>query len=72
MGMIAQSDAGSKFYVDMEHWDVFEEGADGVFVLKRVDGRKERIAIDAFPDGAQLLFGNQHRIWDYVRQQNAN
>ena len=67
MSMIAKSDAGSKFYVDMEHGDVFEEGADGVFVLKRVDGRKERIAIDAIPDGAQLLFGDAHRIWDYVR-----
>ena len=67
MGLIAKSDAGSKFYVDMEHGDVFEEGADGVFVLKRIDGRKERIAIDAIPDGAQLLFGDAHRIWDYVR-----
>lgn len=67
MGLIAKSDAGSKFYVDMEHGDVFEEGADGVFVLKRIDGRKERIAIDAIPDGAQLLFGDQHRIWEYVR-----
>lgn len=67
MSMIAKSDAGSKFYVDMEHGDVFEEGADGLFVLKRVDGRKERIAIDAIPDGAQLLFGDAHRIWDYVR-----
>ena len=62
MSMIAKSDAGSKFYVDMEHGDVFEEGADGVFVLKRVDGRKERIAIDAIPDSAQLLYGNAHRI----------
>lgn len=51
MNMIARSDAGSRFYVDMEHGDVFEEGADGVFVLKRIDGRKERIAIDAIPDG---------------------
>lgn len=67
MGLIAKSDAGSKFYVDMEHGDVFEEGADGLFVLKRIDGRKERIAIDAIPDGAQLLFGDQHRIWEYVR-----
>ena len=67
MSMIAKSDAGSKFYVDMEHGDVFEEGADGVFVLKRIDGRRERIAIDAIPDGAQLLFGDAHRIWDYVR-----
>ena len=67
MGLIAKSDAGSKFYVDMEHGDVFEEGADGVFVLKRIDGRKEWIAIDAIPDGAQLLFGDQHRIWEYVR-----
>ena len=67
MGLIAKSDAGSKFYVDMEHGDVFEEGADGVFVLKRIDGRRERIAIDAIPDGAQLLFGDQHRIWEYVR-----
>ena len=67
MGLIAKSDAGSKFYVDMEHGDVFEEGADGVFVLKRIDGRRERIAIDALPDSAQLLYGNVHRIWDYVR-----
>ena len=49
MSMIAKSNAGSKFYVDMEHGDVFEEGADGVFVLKRVNGKKERIAIDALP-----------------------
>ena len=67
MSMIAKSNAGSKFYVDMEHGDVFEEGADCVFVLKRIDGRRERIAIDAIPDGAQLLFGDAHRIWDYVR-----
>ena len=67
MSMIAKSNAGSKFYVDMEHGDVFEEGADGVFVLKRIDGRRERIAIDAIPDGAQLLFGDQHRIWEHVR-----
>ena len=67
MGMFVKTNAGSKFYVDMEHGDVFEEGADGLFVLKRVDGEKERIAIDAIPDGAQLLFGDAHRIWDYVR-----
>ena len=67
MGMFVKTNAGSKFYVDMEHGDVFEEGAAGVFVLKRVDGEKERIAIDAIPDGAQLLFGDAHRIWDYVR-----
>ena len=67
MGMFVKTNAGSKFYVDMEHGDVFEEGADGLFVLKRIDGRRERIAIDAIPDGAQLLFGDAHRIWDYVR-----
>lgn len=67
MGMFVKTNAGSKFYVDMEHGNVFEEGADGVFVLKRIDGRRERIAIDAIPDGAQLLFGDAHRIWDYVR-----
>ena len=67
MGLFQQNSTGSKFYVDMEHGDVFADGADGVFVLKRVDGRKERIAIDAIPDGAQLLFGDAHRIWDYVR-----
>ena len=67
MGMFVKGNAGSRFYVDMEHGDVFEEGADGVFVLKRIDGRRERIAIDAIPDGAQLLYGNAHRIWDYVR-----
>ena len=66
MSMIAKSDAGSRFYVDMEHGDVFEEGANGVFVLKRINGKKERIAIDAIPEGAQLLFGDTHRIWDYV------
>ena len=67
MSVIRHNDAGSKFYVDMEHRDVFEEGADGVFVLKRIDGKKERIAIDAIPDGVQLLFGDQHCICDYVR-----
>lgn len=67
MGLFVQNNSGSKFYVDMEHGDVFEEGADGVFVLKRIDGKKERIAIEAIPDGAQLLFGDQHRIWEYVR-----
>ena len=67
MSLFVKSNAGAKFYVDMEHGDVFEEGADGLFVLKRIDGRKERIAIDAIPNGAQLLFGDQHRIWDYVR-----
>lgn len=49
MSMIAKSSAESKFYIDTEHGDVFEEGADGVFVLKRVNGKKERIAIDALP-----------------------
>ena len=49
MRMIAKSSAESKFYIDTEHGDVFEEGADGVFVLKRVNGKKERIAIDALP-----------------------
>ena len=49
MSMFVRSSAESKFYVDMEHGDVFDEGADGVFVLKRVAGRKERIAIDALP-----------------------
>lgn len=67
MSLFVTNNAVSKFYVDMEHGDVFEEGADGLFVLKRIDGRKERIAIDAIPDGAQLLFGDQYRIWDYVR-----
>ena len=67
MSLFAKGNAGSRFYVDMEHGDVFEEGADGLFVLKRIDGRRERIAIDAIPDGAQLLFGDAHRIWDYVR-----
>lgn len=67
MSLFVKSDAGLKFYVDMEQGDVFEEGADGVFVLKRIDGRKERIAIEALPDSAQLLYGDAHRIWDYVR-----
>ena len=67
MSLFVTNNAGSRFYVDTEHGDVFEEGADGLFVLKRIDGRKERIAIDAIPDGAQLLFGDQHRIWEYVR-----
>ena len=49
MSMIAKSSAESKFYIDTEHGDVFEEGADGVFVLKRVNGKKERVAIDALP-----------------------
>lgn len=67
MSLFVTNNAGSRFYVDTEHGDVFEEGADGLFVLKRIDGKKERIAIDAIPDGAQLLFGDQHRIWEYVR-----
>lgn len=49
MSMFVRSSAESKFYIDTEHGDVFEEGADGVFVLKRVNGKKERIAIDALP-----------------------
>ncbi len=28
---------------------------------------EERITIDAIPDGTQLLFGDQYRIWEYVR-----
>ena len=67
MSLFAKGNAGSRFYVDMEHGDVFEEGADGVFVLKRIDGRRERIASDGLRDSAQLLDGNVHRIWDYVR-----
>lgn len=67
MSLIVKSDAGSKFYVDMEHGDVFEEDADGVYVLKRIDGKKERIAIEAIPDGAQLLFGDAYRLWEHVR-----
>ena len=47
--MFVRSSAKSKFYIDTEHGDVFEEGADGVFILKRVNGKKERIAIDALP-----------------------
>ncbi len=67
MSMFVRSSTESKFYVDMEHGDVFEEGADGLFVLKRIDGRKERVQIDEIPSEAQLLFGDAHRIWDYVR-----
>ena len=67
MGLFQQNSTGSKFYVDMEHGDVFEEGVDGLFVLKRIDGRKERVQIDEIPSEAQLLFGDAHRIWDYVR-----
>ena len=67
MGLFQQNSTGSKFYVDMEHGDVFEEGADGLFVLKRIDGKKERVQVEEIPSEAQLLFGNAHRIWDYVR-----
>ena len=67
MSMIARSSAESKFYVDMEHGDGFEECADGLFVLKRIDGKKERGQVEEIPSEAQLLFGNAHRIWDYVR-----
>lgn len=66
MSLIVKNSMRSKFYFDMEHGDVFEEGADGMFVLKRIGERKDRIAIDAIPDGAQLLFGDHHRIWEYV------
>ena len=67
MSMFVKGSAESKFYVDMEHGDVFEEGADGLFVLKRIDGKKERVKIEEIPSEAQLLFGDAHRIWDYVR-----
>ena len=67
MSLIVKNSVGSKFYFDTERGDVFEEGADGVFILRRVNGKKERIAIDAIPNGAQLLFGDQHRIWEYVQ-----
>lgn len=33
MGMIAKGNAGSRFYVDMENGDVFEESADGILFL---------------------------------------
>lgn len=65
--MIARGNAESKFYVDVEHGDVFEEGADGLFILKRIDGKKERVPVEEIPSEAQLLFGNVHRIWEYVR-----
>ena len=67
MGMFVKGSAESKFYVDMEHGDVFEEGVDGLFVLNRIDGRKERVPVDEIQSEAQLLFGDAHRIWDYVR-----
>ena len=67
MGMFVKGSAESKFYIDTEHGDVFEEGVDGLFVLNRIDGRKERVQIDEIPSEAQLLFGDAHRIWDYVR-----
>lgn len=65
--MIARGNAESKFYVDVEHGNVFEEGADGLFILKRIDGKKERVPVEEIPSEAQLLFGNVHRIWEYVR-----
>lgn len=65
--MIARGNAESKFYVDVEHGDVFEEGVDGLFILKRIDGKKERVPVEEIPSEAQLLFGNVHRIWEYVR-----
>lgn len=37
------------------------------FMISDKFNDEERIAIDAIPDGAQLLFGDQHRIWEYVR-----
>ena len=67
MGMFVKGSAESKFYIDTEHGDVFEEGVDGLFVLKRIDGKKERVPVEKIPSGAQLLFGDAHRIWDYVR-----
>ena len=67
MSLFARSNAESKFYIDMEHGDVFEEGADGIFVLKRINGKKERVPVEEIPSEAQLLFGNAHRIWDYVK-----
>lgn len=67
MSLIVKNNVGSKFYFDTEREDVFEEGADGVFILRRVNGKKERVAVDAAPETAQLLFGDQHHIWEYVR-----
>lgn len=67
MSLIAKSCSDSKFYCNMETGDVFEEGADGLFVLKRISGKMERVPVEEIPSEAQLLFGNAHRIWDYVR-----
>lgn len=67
MSLVAKSGSDSRFYCNMETGDVFEECADGLFALKRIDGKKERIQVAEIPSDAQLLFGNAHRIWDYVR-----
>lgn len=56
-----------KYYCDTETGTIFEESDDGIFALKRINGRKERIPVEEIPASAQLLFGNAHRIWDYVR-----
>lgn len=56
-----------KYYCDTETGTIFEECDDGIFALKRINGRKERFPVEEIPASAQLLFGNAHRIWEYVR-----
>lgn len=40
MSVIRHNDAGSKFYVDMEHGDVFEEGADKRIYAVHITGEE--------------------------------
>lgn len=67
MSLVMRSVAGAKFYCDLETCDVFEENAEGRFVLKRVDGQRERVPVESIPDSAQLLFCDIHKAWDFVR-----
>ena len=49
MSILLKSSAESRFYVDIEHGDVFEEGADGV---RQVAGHGV-VAFDEFKQAAQ-------------------
>ena len=49
MSLFAKGNAGSRFYVDMEHGDVFEEGADGV---RQVAGDR-LLALDELQQASQ-------------------
>lgn len=36
----------------------------GIFVLRRIDGKKERVAVDAHPHSAQQPHDDMNRVWN--------